>query len=156
MSISTMLKGHDLFKSIAVEQVDKISGFSSLKKFHKGEGVYRHDAPATHVFVLVKGQVQLRLPGASGDFSIIVSKVEPGYLFGLSPLMGGNRYTVTAWCAADSEILAVEAKPLQAMLLQNPHVGHLFMSAVAKAYSERYLEMLRRLQAILNQIPVMG
>jgi len=87
---------------------------------------------------------------------MIISKVEPPYLFGLAPLMGGERYTVTAECAQECEVLAIETKPLQAMLQENPLVGFLVMSAVAKAYSERYMEMLKRLQSILNQIPVIG
>jgi CRP-like cAMP-binding protein len=156
MSVSSMLRGQDLFKSMTVEQVDKISGFSSLKKLQANETVYQSGVPATHVFLLIKGLVQLRLPAESGEFSMMVSKVEPGYLFGLALLIGGQRYTVTARCIRDCEILAIEAKPLHAMLRDNPLVGHLVMSAVAKAYSERYLEMLQRLQAILNQVPVIG
>lgn len=120
------------------------------------ETVYRHDIPATHVFMLMKGQLQLRVPAESGELNMMVSKVEPGCLFGITPIMGGQRYTVTAHCAIDCEVLAIEAKPLQTMLQQNPLVGLLVMSAVAKAYSERYIEMLRRLQAILNQVPVIG
>ena len=153
MDISTMLKGYDLFKSLPIENVDRISRVSALKKFRKGETVYKHDIPATHVFMLAKGLVYLRLPAQPAEFSMIVSRVEPGYLFGLAPLIGGQRYTVTAECAQDCEVLALEAKPLQTMFQENLVVGYMFMSAVARAYSERYMEMLKRLQGILNQIP---
>lgn len=156
MSVSMTLKGYDLFRSLPVENVDRISGFSSLKKLHKGETIYRCDVPATHIFMLVKGLIHLRLPAQLAEFSMIISKVEPPYLFGLAPLMGGGRYTVTAECVQDCEVLAIEAKPLQAMLQEDPLVGYLVMSAVAKAYSERYMEVLKRLQSILNQIPVIG
>lgn len=156
MSASMSLKGYDLFRSLPIENVNRISGFSSLKTYSRGETVYSYDVPATHIFMLMKGLVYLRLPAQSAEFSMIVSKVEPPYLFGLAPLMGGHRYTVTADCAQDCEVLAIEAKPLQAMLQENPLVGNLIMSAVARAYSERYMEMLKRLQSILNQIPVIG
>jgi CRP-like cAMP-binding protein len=156
MGVSTMLKGHDLFRTLTVEQEDRVSGFSSLKKFQRGETVYKQDAPATHIFMLIKGLVQLRLPAESAEFSMIVSKVEPDYLFGLAPLMSGQRYTVTAQCVQDCEVLAIEAKPLQAILEENPFVGYLVMTAVARAYSERYTEMLKNLQGIMNHIPVMG
>jgi CRP-like cAMP-binding protein len=105
--------------------------------------------------MLVKGLVYLRLP-AQPEFSMIVSSVEPGYLFGLAPLTGGLRYTVTAECAHDCEVLAIEAKPLQTIFQENLLVGYMVMSAVAKAYAERYMEMLRRFQSILSQIPVIG
>ena len=156
MSVSTMLKGYELFRALPVKDVDRISGFSSLKKYQKGETVYKCDIPATHVFMLVNGLIYLRLPARPAEFSMIVSKVEPCYLFGLASLMGSQRYTVTAECVQGCEVLAIEAKPLQVMLQENLHVGYLIMSAVAKAYSERYMEMLKRLQNILNQIPVIG
>ncbi len=156
MGISTTLRGYDLFKSLPIENVDKISRVSALKKFQKGEVVYRCDVPATHLFMLVKGLVYLRLPAQPAEFSMIVSRVGPGYLFGLASLMGGQRYTVTAECAQDCEILAIEAKPLQAMLQENLLVGYMVMSAVARAYLERYTEMLKRFQSILNQIPGIG
>jgi len=156
MSVATMIKGYDLFRSLPVESVEKISRFSSLKEYKKGETVYKSEVPATHLFMLVKGLVHLRLPAQSHEFSMIVSRIEPPYLFGLAPLMGGQRYTVTAECAQNCEILAIEAKPLQAMLRENLQAGYLIMGEVAKAYSERYMELLKRLQEILNQIPVVG
>jgi CRP-like cAMP-binding protein len=156
MSVSTMIKGYDLFRSLPVESVERISRFSSLKKYEKGETVYKSDIPATHLFMLVSGLVYLRLPARNYEFSMIVSRIEPPYLFGLAHLMGGQRYTVTAECAKNCEVLAIEAKPLQAMLQENLQAGYLIMSAVAKAYSERYMEMLKRLQEILNQIAVVG
>jgi CRP-like cAMP-binding protein len=156
MSVSTMIKGYDLFRSLPVESVDRISRFSSLKKYQKGETVYKPDIPATHLFMLVSGLVCLRLPAQNDEFGMIVSRIEPPYLFGLAPLMGGERYTVTAECVQNCEVLAMEAKPLQAMLKENLQVGYLVMSAVAKAYSERYMELLKRLQGILNQISMVG
>ena len=154
MSVSIILKGHELFRALPVKDVDSISGFSSLKKYQKGETVHKCDVPATHLFMLVNGLIYLRLPAQPAEFSMIVSKVEPGYLFGLASLMESQRYTVTAECVQGCEVLAIEAKPLQVMLQENLHVGYLIMSAVAKAYSERYMEMLKRLQSIMNQIPV--
>jgi CRP-like cAMP-binding protein len=155
MSIAATLKGHDLFKSLSFEQVDKLSGFSHVKKFERNETVYTHEARATHVFMLLTGSVYLRLPARPAELSMIVSKVEPGYLFGTAPLLGGERYTVTASCVEDSEVMVIDAKPFLAMLQNNLPVGYQVMSAVAKAYSDRYVEVLKRLQGILGQIPFM-
>jgi signal-transduction protein with cAMP-binding, CBS, and nucleotidyltransferase domain len=156
MSFAATLKGHDLFRSISFEQVDKISGFSHIKKFRRNETVYSHDAHATHVFMLITGAVHLRLPAKPAELSMVVSKVEPGRLFGIAPLLGGQRYTVTAFCVEECEVLAIEAKPFMAMLKDNPLVGYQVMSAVAKAYSDRYVDVLKQLQGIVNQITFMA
>ena len=152
MSVSMMLKGHDLFKALPIEEVDRINSFSSLKSFAKGEVVYPCEGFASHVFVLVEGQVALKLPPKAGQASLVVARAEKGELFGLVPLLDLNRYTVTAECVEASSVLAVEAAPLLEVLKRHPAVAHTVMTAVAKAYYTRYVESLRLLQNSMGRL----
>ena len=156
MSVVTMLKGHDLFQALPIEEVEKVSRFSSLKHLEEGERVYEDNAHASHVFVLVEGSIHLQLPASPPEFSMIISQVQPGYFFGVAPLLGSTRYTTTAKCAKPSDILAIEARPFRELLQANPVVGMRVMSAVAQAYADRYIELLKRLQGILKQLPLIG
>jgi CRP-like cAMP-binding protein len=154
MTIATMLKGHDLFRSLTVEEVDRVSRFSAAKSFAAGEWVYRFEAPGSHVFLLQKGMVHLRLPAGESELGMVVSKVEQGYFFGLAPILGAERYNTGAQCAQACEVLAIEARPLRALLQENSTAGLEFMGAVARAYADRYVGLLDRLQAILQQLPL--
>jgi CRP-like cAMP-binding protein len=154
MSTAGVLKGHTLFQSLSVDEVEAISRFSSVKTLKKGEAVFREDAPATHVFVLLEGSVQLRLATEKGEYGLVVSKIEEGELFGISPLTGSTRYTASALCAKDAEVLAVEAKPLRELLQQDCMIGFQIMSRVAEAFFSRYVRVVKSLQSVVEQIPL--
>ena len=152
MSVSSMLKGHDLFGALPLEEVNRIDSFSSLKTFAKGECVYACDGVASHVFVLVEGQVVLKLPARAGQAALVIARAEKGELFGLVPLLEMERYTVTAECIGPCSVLAVEAAPLLEVLKRNPGVAREVMTHAAKAYYTRYVEALKLLQNALGRI----
>ncbi|MBI4861160.1 MAG: cyclic nucleotide-binding domain-containing protein [Candidatus Riflebacteria bacterium] len=154
MSVETTLKGHDLFRSLPGEQVAAISDFSSMKEFKKGELVCRYSEPATLLFLLIKGQVHLRLPASHGQHSLLISTVHSGYFIGLSALTGEERYKASAICAEPSSVLVIQARPFRELLRDNHDVGFQVMSQVALGYAERYHEVLARMQNIVNQIPL--
>lgn len=152
MSIDGVLKGHDLFRSLNFDQAHLISEFSSLKNINQGEAVFKYDTPASHIFMLIDGSVSLRLPAESQDFSLIISNIQKGELFGLSPLLGSQRYTATAICNSDSEVLFIEAEPFLEILMKNCPVGFNVMNRVAHIYFNRYIKLLENLQGVVSQI----
>jgi len=152
MDISKMLTGHQLFKSFLPEQVDKISRFSSSRTLQKGEIVYMPDRKATHVFVLLEGEVHLRLSSGTGESGLLVSRVAKGEFFGIAPLLGSDRYTTNAQCAKPSKALFIEAQPLIEMLKANPIIGQQVMTLVARTYFDRYQVLMERIQKVLNDL----
>ena len=154
MTVDRIVKGHDLFGSLSVEETNKLSRFSATKKYKAGEKIFQYGVNASHVFMLMNGSVNLQLPASPPDFSLVISKVQKGELFGVSPLLDSPRYTSTAECADDSEVLVIEARPLREMLRTNCPVGFVIMSQVAHAYFNRYIDVLKNLQKVVSQIPL--
>ncbi len=154
MSIDRMLKGHDLFQSLSVEEAHRLSGFSSVKKYEADDTIFKYNGLGLHVYMLMEGVVYLRLPASPQDFSFAISKIEKGELFGLSPLLGSERYTATAQCTEPAEVLCIEAKPFRELLQKNCPVGFQIMSQVADVYFTRYISLLKNLQGVVNQIPL--
>jgi CRP-like cAMP-binding protein len=154
MSVTKMLKGHELFRSLSFEEVDMISSFSGPKEFRKDEFVFRSGDAGSHFFVLQEGRVNLRLPADAHEASLMVGRIEKGDLFGLAPLLGVGRHTTTAHCVEPTTVLAVEVDPLRELLQKNPVVGLQVMTAAAQAYFLRYVETLKRLQRVVNEIAV--
>src|SRR5512141_807232 len=152
MDVGDVLKGHDVFRSFPPKQADAIARFSSAKMLDKGETVYTADRKSTHVFVLLEGDVNLHLPGGQGRPGLVVSRVQRGELFGIAPLLGCERYTTDAVCAAASKILYVEARPLIEMLKENALIGQDIMSSVARAYFERYQRLVERVQKVIADL----
>jgi len=154
MSVTKMLKGHELFQSLSFEEVDRINSFSGLKDFAKDDRVFQSGTTGSHFFVLQEGCVNLRLPADAHEASIVVGRIEKGDIFGLAPLLGAGRHTTTAQCAEPCKVLAIEAGPLRTLLEQNSLVGLHIMRVVAQAYFTRYVETLQRVQKVINEIAV--
>jgi signal-transduction protein with cAMP-binding, CBS, and nucleotidyltransferase domain len=149
MSIASVLKGHEFFHNLGMEEVEKVSGFSEERTFEKEDEIYTHAQKADKVYLLLEGSVLLRLPPRDGETRLDIAKVEKGELFGISPLLGAERYAVDALCAEKTEVLAIEAERLQRMLKEDCVAGFVIMSEVAKAYFDRYTELLQSLQSVV-------
>jgi signal-transduction protein with cAMP-binding, CBS, and nucleotidyltransferase domain len=154
MSIAGMLKGHELFRALSVEDVGRISGFSSVKNYEKGETVFRFGRSASHVFLLLEGSVYLRVAAENPELSIAVARVEKGELFGLSPLLGSKTYTTSGICRENASVLAIEARPFRDLLYSDCRTGLHIMGDVAHVYFTRYLQVLKNLQRVVNDLPL--
>ena len=153
MKTENILKGHELFRSLNTKDADLLSNASASKTLQTGETVYTYGGRASHIFVLLNGEVHLKLPAEHQTFGIVVSKVGVGELFGISPLLNSMTYTTTAVSACESEILTIEAQVLREVLLRNATVALDVLNRVAQVYFTRYLEVMKSLQAVVNQIP---
>lgn len=154
MNAATVLKGHELLKHLSMEEVDKINTFAERKKYGKGEVLFRQSEKASDVFVLLSGSVLLHLAANPEEFRIAIAKIEKGELFGLSPLLGSESYTAEAQCTEDSDVLAIDAQKLRALLHGDCLAGFCVMSEVAQSYFHRYIGLLGRLQGVVSQIPM--
>ncbi len=150
--VTKMIKGHELFRSLSFEEVERLSSFSGSKSLEKGDFVFRRGTPCSHFFVVLEGQVNLKLPSSDEESSLVVGRMSKGDIFGFSALLGSERYTTTAQCAGPATVLAVDAKPFRKLLDDNASVGLRAMSVVAGAYFTRYIETLRRFQGILDEV----
>jgi len=152
MSLEKVLKGHELFRALSVEEVSRVSALSSVKSLRKGETLFLHNQPSTHLYVLLEGSVYLQLPANPPEFSFAISKIQEGELFGLSSLFESPTYTSTARCGEDSKVLSIEARPFRELLRENHGVGFDVMNRVARIYFERYLGVLKRLEDVVGQV----
>ena len=50
------------------------------------------------------------------------------------------------------EVLAIEAKPFRELLINNQHVGVEVMKQVAQIYFSRYIDLLKNIQGVINQV----
>jgi CRP-like cAMP-binding protein len=152
MSITKMMKSHDLFKALSFEAVDNVSTFSGTKSYDANEIIFEQRGYGSHFFVVLEGRVKLMLRTSDGESILVVARLENGDIFGISPILGFERYSTTAQCASQATVLAIEAKPFMTVLEQNSDVGLGIMTIVAKAYFSRYIETLRRVQHIFNEL----
>jgi len=154
MEIGNVLKGQNLFRLLTGDEISQISEFSAEKRFRKNEIIHRHQQAVSHVFLNLEGDVELRLPARLPEYSFIITKVARGELFGVASLLGSERYTATAVAVADTIVLALEVRPLRELLQRNTAAGYQIINKVAQVYFSRYMRVMKNLQDVINQIPL--
>lgn len=154
MSVTKMLTGHYFFSQFPPEEVDAISRFTSDRTIEKGDVICGIGQKATHAFILLDGEVELRLPSGSGEMGLMVSRVGRGEFFGLSAMLNHEHYTASAVGSKPSRVLFIESGPLMEMLNKSPLVGLKLMSIVARAYFDRYQKLIERVQKALTDLAV--
>jgi CRP-like cAMP-binding protein len=143
----------ELFGLLTPKEIERLSNASGVVKLAKGERVYAEGNPASHLFVLLKGRVELRRPAEEGH-SFLVDDVVEGGVFGVSSLTGGERYLLNAECVEDSEVLRVESDALRRILDENHAAGYALQKRISQTFFKRYVEAMERLRTVLLTIPL--
>ena len=147
------LERHELFELLSPKEIERLSSASGVVKLKEGERLYSDGIPASHLFVLLKGRVELRRPTKGGP-SLLIEDLLPGSIFGVSCLTGTERYLLNAECVEDSEVLKVEGGELRQILDQNPLVGYALQRRVSQIFFKRYVYAMERLETIMQAMPL--
>jgi CRP-like cAMP-binding protein len=97
--------------------------------------------------------VELRRPTKEGP-NLLVDDLIAASIFGVSSLMGADRYLLNAECTEDSEVLKIEGKVLRQILDENPVVGYAMQRRVSQIFFKRYLNSTERLRSVIQAIPI--
>jgi CRP-like cAMP-binding protein len=152
MVVARLEKQH-VFDLLRAEQVDALSNASQVVKLKAGEEVYRKGEKALDFYIVLSGEVALRLPG-KGGVSILIDQVTDGALFGSCVSLPLDCYMCSTQCTKDSELLKIRAEALKHLLDDDPRMGYAVQSHISRVYFERYMETMKKLQAIVMNIPI--
>ena len=145
------LEKHELFGLLSPEDIGRLSNVSGLVKLKEGDKICSEGIPASHLFILIKGRVELRRP-TRGGHSFLVDDLIEGSIFGISSLTGTDRYLLNAECVKDSEVLKIEGKVLRQILDENPVVGYATQRRISQIFYKRYVDAMERLQTVVQAI----
>ena len=145
-------KARDL-EFLRPEQVDALSNAAEVKKLKAGDTVYQKGEKAEHFFVVLNGQVALRLPGKDG-VSVPIDQLHGGTMFGSCVSTAMGSYALTAQCTEDSELLKIGTGSLKRLLDEDPRMGYAIQAKISEIYFNRYIQTMRKLQSIVMNIPL--
>ena len=148
------LKKQDIFELLRPEQVNLLSEAAETVKFQAGEMIYARGAKATRFYIVLKGQVSLRLPGRTAGVSVLIDELTEGDMFGGCISTALDAYVLNAQCTEESEVLVLDVSTLKAIMDEDPRIGYVIQSRISKIYFKRYIEIMERLQAIVMNIPM--
>jgi len=143
----------EVFSFLRPDQVNAISERAERVQFAAGAIVYERGAKADHLYTVLDGEVTLRLAG-TGGFSVVIDQVAPGGMFGSCVCFQRSAYALTAQCAMDSELLKIESAALKHLMDRDLQMGYALQTRVLAIYFGRYIETMRKLQAITMSLPI--
>ena len=147
------LSSHEVFQFLRPEQVEAISNNAEEISFKAGQFVYRQGDKAEHVFAVLEGQVALRLP-RKGGVSLLIEEVTKGALFGSCICLQLAEYSLSAQCTEDSKLLSINSATLMTLMDQDLTMGYAVQTLISRTYFQRYVDTMKKLQAIVQAIPL--
>ena len=151
--VTERLDSKEIFGILTPDQGHALSDVAERIEREAGETLYERGAPATHFFVVLKGSVALRLPGKQG-VSLLIDDLGPGAMFGSCVSFAIETYSLTAQCTQDCELLKVATPALKNLLDGDPRMGYAVQSRISEIYFTRYIDTMKKLQAIIMNIPL--
>lgn len=139
------LKQLDFFKMFSPNQLEALGKITEKKTYKANQHVYEHGEPAEYLFVVNKGMVSLKEIKPDDEVGITFEMRKRGEIFGAACLMEPQKYTLTAVCLEDCELLAIDADALSRLCRQDAELDQKFMKKIAQIYFERYKAAKRQI-----------
>ena len=147
------LEGQGVFQFLRPEQMRAISDVAEVVSFSAGDTVYEMGNPADHFYVVLDGQVSLRLPGRSG-MSIQIDELTKGAMFGSCICFQLINYSLNAQCTSDSKLLRIESATLKELMDGDLLMGYTIQTQISRIYFNRYIDTMKKLQSIVLTLPL--
>jgi len=147
------LESREVFEFLRPEQVRALSDAAEEISLRAGEYVYHQGAPADHFFVLLSGQVALRLRQNKG-MTLQINELTSGAMFGSCVCFEVPNYSLTAQCTEDARLLSIRADSLKRLMEDDLLMGYAIQVRISRVYFRRYIDTMRMLQAIVQMIPL--
>jgi CRP-like cAMP-binding protein len=132
------LRQADLFMGLNPVILKAVMAAGTRHAFTEGEYVYHRGDPADFLYILMDGDVRLRLGDEGSELFTIAAL---GEVFGWSSLIGRDRHTVSAVCRRSSTVLKMGKHRLIAIFEDDPESGLVFYKQLARALGNRLLQI---------------
>jgi len=114
-----------LFVGLSGAERSSLWECGQTREFAAGARLFSLGEEATHLYVVERGRVALKMPVevAGGVHEVVVEEQGPGATIGWSALVPPHRYTLSAVAIEDAAMRAFSPTALTAHLEANPEVG---------------------------------
>lgn len=137
-----LIREVELFDRIPSHIIDEIAAFAVEEKHPLDHVLFRRGEDADYLYILEDGQVALTTPG---EKQVTFPISETGAIFGWSALVEPRKYTATAECSMDSQVVKIDGERLLRVFENHPHEGLTVMRRLAGVVASRLIRTYQRL-----------
>ena len=139
-----VIESVEIFGPLSVEEKEVVARSAIRSVYAPGELILRRGDPGDSMFVIYRGNVQVRLPSPEGNTQQ-VAELKPGSFFGEMALLTGEPRNADILAASEVETLEIRKGVLQQLLDNNV--------ALAEALSRTIAERQVRLDEYARAMP---
>jgi CRP-like cAMP-binding protein len=135
------LRGLDLFAPLTDEERHQLAGRLRNAPFVRGETIMRQGATGDWLYVLVRGQADVRIASDDGQATRHVASLKPGEFFGEMGLMTGGERTASVIALTDVTCYRLDKHQFTDILTRRPEIADEMARVLAHRRTE--LEAVR-------------
>jgi CRP-like cAMP-binding protein len=134
-----LLRRYPFFACLSYEQLKAVALITVEKTFAKDTIILKENTPATKLWVLLEGDIDLIFSGG-GEGAIVnalVGSIAPGEALGVSSMIEPYQYISSAKAVAPCKVIEIDGLALRALAEVDQKLGLEMMRNIAAAVLER-------------------
>ncbi len=136
-------------------KLENIAKLAHVRIYEPDHRVFAEAALARRMFILLDGEVEIRIRQARDSEQITVDTINENETFGWSALTQPYSLTAAAWVTKKSTVVEIGGDVLRDLFEKNNHIGCLVMKGAASVISGRLrrnrVKMLELLPSLETQ-----
>lgn len=140
-----VLKGVTILRELADHELENIAKIAHERTYESGARIFAEGALAQRMFILLEGEVELRIWNNHETGPFTVDTITNGEIFGWSALTEPYSLTAAAWVTKEAKVIAISGDSLRDLFEKNNHIGYLVMRRIASVISWRLKNLRAKL-----------
>jgi len=130
------LRRHPAFANLTPDDLKSIAAISEEREYEGGCVIFEEREPADHLFMIVKGEVDIFATLGTGRLSIVGTLIA-GDLMLLSSVIPPHETRFGSRTRGPTKLIAIRSGPLRDFLEEHPSAGYHLLQRIVEAMSER-------------------
>ena len=129
------LKRFWLFSKLAEREIGQIAALARVQRHEARQIIVSQGDESADLFLIEKGRLKASAANAHGD-EVVLSIMGPGDVFGEMALLDGQPRSATVEAMEACQLVVIESRAFQALLLEIPSLGASLMKVMARRLRE--------------------
>lgn len=144
-----MIENLHIFKDLEPDELNKLTDLCSLETYQIGESLFKEGDPATDMWIVIDGSVELRfeMPNAKtttreSTLSVHHKDIPESQVFGWSCFTEPYIMKLSAYCTSRRcQAIKINAKLLNNLMAQDTAIGFKIMRYIVQVVGYRFRQM---------------
>jgi CRP-like cAMP-binding protein len=150
MVLTAALKAAAIFNDLADYELENIAKLAQQKTYETGHRIFAEGALAQRMYILLDGEVEIRIRPNSEAEQMTVDTINKGEIFGWSALTQPYSLSAAAWVTKPSTVIEMSGDSLRDLFVKNNHIGYVVTTAIASTIAIRLKNIRQRMLELLH------